>query len=170
MKTLYLYWSIIGFNVLVVCLTFLVWYYLTDLDVEIGYSPSPSNRTNIVDEKTIAQIPWFADIISKYQGIEKICTLKADIGCDYQIPPMKMYQIDFFVSTMRLMNIAPNEPYSVYSGFFKYHDLDYGMAIHTTTHYLDYILYGISSSVIGTLVIILVWRKTQSKTTFVNET
>lgn len=162
MKTLHL--AILGFNFLVVLATFLIWYYFTDFDVEIMMSPSaPNNRTNGVNENYISKFSWMADEMYKYGGIGKICTPNIKIGCDYQIPPMKVYQINSVVETLRLTNINPNPPFNVYSGWFKYYERYYAISLHTDVYYIDYIFYGVTSSVTGTLVIILIWKKLQNR-------
>jgi hypothetical protein len=163
LQKLHLYVPILGFNLLISCVVFLVWYYFTDFDVEIYTSPlAYVNKTDNDKENAVSKLTWLTDSITKYGGALKICTPHNIVGntCDYEIPPMKFYQINSIVKSLQLTDIgSPSITFSTYSGLFEYNGRSYDISMRTNIDYFPYIISGLTSSSIGTLGIILIWKK-----------
>ena len=156
------YVSILGFNVLVIGIALLIWYYFTDFSVEVNMSPYfTSKKLNVFDENDISKLPWIKDSITKNGSLVKICTTDKGISCDYEIPPMRMYQINSVVEILQLTKWSGSSltPLKSYFGWFEYDGRNYAIVMLTFEDYTTYIIYGFTSSLIGTLGIILIWKK-----------
>ena len=91
----------------------------------------------------------------------KICTTDRGIPCDYEIPPMRMYQINSAVEILQLTKWSGSAltPEKSYFGWFEYDGRYYQISLNTFEEYTNYIIYGFTSSAIGTVGIILIWKK-----------
>jgi len=158
----HLYVPILGFNLLISCVIFLVLYYFTDFDVEIYTSPlAHVNKIDNNKENAVSKFTWLTDSITKYGDVLKICTPNIPSAmCDYQIPFMKLYQINTIIDTLRLTDVGSTSiPFSIYGGLFEYNGRNYNISMHTNVDYFPYLISGLTSSSIGTITLVLIWKK-----------
>ncbi len=166
MKKSLLYTSIIGFTVLLVCVTLLIWYYDTDIIIGVGTTPShPHNNSKIYTDTELTEYPWLKDLILKEGGLGDSCTPFRSGPCDFTIPPMHTYEINSIVDTLHLQKINGDifKPLYFYHAWFMYGGREYEISLIYVENYLNYVFYDTAITVMGALVIILIWKKLQNR-------
>lgn len=166
LKKSHLYTSIAGFNILVVCATFLIWYYATDISIGVGTTPSyPHPNYETYTDTELTKYLWLKDFILKYGGLGSSCAPFRVGPCDFTIPPMHTYEINSIVDTLHLQKITGNlfEPTHYYHAWFDYDGRYYEIALHYVENYLNYLFYDVAICLMGTFAIILIWKKLQNR-------
>lgn len=144
----------------------LIWYYSIDFTIGVGTTPSyPHSNYEIYTETELTKYPWLKDLIVKYGGLGVSCAPFRGGVCDFTIPPMHIYEINSIIDTLHLQKIfgGPFERIDYYHTWFDYDGRYYEIALHYAENYLNYLVYDIVICGIGTLVMVLVWKKLQNK-------
>lgn len=155
---------------MVVCATLLIWYYFTQFDVTlVSYGDNPNVRIHVVDTNDLLEFPWIKDMPNIMEKASIYCTpvyhTPSSSLCPYHLPSIHIYQLDSVVDSLQLskVNAEPVAPILIYSGWVEYGGKYYGLSFNVPQFYENYIFYGFTCSVIGTLVITLIWKKLQNR-------
>ena len=155
----------VGFNILVVSVTLIVWYYFTEFDLNLIMAPSPMGTVHVIDENDLAKLPWIKDIPTNVEKSEKYCRSEHGCYCIDQdcpnFPRIHIYQLNSVVETLQLtkVNTEPVAPINIYNGWIEYNGKYYGISFRVPEYDRNYIAYGLIACIVGTLAIALVWAK-----------
>lgn len=112
----------------------------------------------------IYSIPWLNNTIGKYETLSEGCDRSLGSCHIYETLPVPNYQLNSLIETLHLTK-AEGKPFGFfaynYTGWVEYHQSNHQVFVTIFGYYTNYLYYGIVSSVIGTLVILLVWRKSK---------
>lgn len=148
------------------CVTLLIWYYSADITVGVGTTPSyPHYDYEIYTDTELTEYSWLKDLILKEGGLGQSCAPFREGPCDFTIPPMHIYEINSIVDALHLQKIfgGPFDRIDYYHALFDYHGRYYEIALQYEENYLNYLVYDIAICGIGTLMMVLVWKKLRNK-------
>ena len=169
LKKSYIYASMLGFNILVVGITLILWYYFMGIDLNLEWSSSPPTKVHVINENDLIKLPWIKDIPANIEKSEKYC--KSEHGCYClgqdcpNFPSIHIYQLKTVVETLELTTtVYPlGTDIDNYFGWFEYEGKYYTVSIHLREYDQNYIFNGLIIAVVGTLAIALVWAKFRPK-------
>jgi hypothetical protein len=167
----------VGFNIIFIVATFLVYSYFTIVEVSLSqdiFHTPPANH--IVNAKDISNFPWIADLPCVLKNSTNHCpttwkpVCPSSDFCTYIARPIQASQIDSVANNLNLVYGSDYNAGAEYFGSLEYDGKLYYISIQYPYGNSDYIVYGFVGFIIGNIVIVLVWLSLRRKKTNLSET